>query len=59
MGSLSFEADLRDRVPAPAYRRLAETAGALRAEGWSDHAIAVECGVTDKTITKAIRWLQN
>ena len=30
---------------------------ALRANGRSDHSIALAFGVTDKTIAKAIRWL--
>lgn len=49
--------DLREAVPAPAYQRLASAAVALRVKGWSDHSIALEFGVTDKTIAKAIRWL--
>ena len=57
VAALPLEEVLRDTVPAPLYQRLAGAAAALRAKGWSDHAIAVEFGVTDKTIGKAIRWL--
>ncbi|MCY3818903.1 MAG: hypothetical protein OXH52_06000 [Gammaproteobacteria bacterium] len=57
LAALPLEEVLRDAVPAPAYQRLAPKAAALRLEGWRDHAIAVEFGVTDKTIAKAIRWL--
>ena len=42
----------------PAYRRLADRAAAFRVMGWSDHSIAVQLDVTDKTIAKAIRWLR-
>ena len=44
--------------PAPAYQRLAAAVADLRLNGWSDHSIAVEFGVTGKTIAKAIRWLR-
>ena len=57
VAALPLEAVLRGSVPAPLYQRLAGAAAALRAKGWSDHAIAVEFGVTDKTIAKAIPCL--
>ena len=53
---LPLEAALRDTVPAPAYQRLGRAAAALRAKGGSDHSAAVEFGVSDKTIAKAICW---
>ena len=56
VAGLALEAVLRDFVPLPAYQRLAPVAAALRAKGRSDHSIAVELGLTDKTIAKAIRW---
>ena len=56
---LPLEAVLRDATRAPAYQHLAPAATALRGAGWSDHLIAVEFGVTDKTIAKAVRWLQS
>ena len=43
---------LRDSALAPAYQRLAGPAAAFRAMGRSDHSIAVELGVTAKTIAK-------
>ena len=55
---LSLEEVLRDPVPPPAYQRLASAAADLRLKGWSDQSIAVEFGVTGKTIAKAIRWLR-
>ena len=55
---LLLEQVLRDAVSAPAYQRLAPAAADLRLNGWSDHSIAVELGVTGKTIAKAIRWLR-
>ena len=57
VAALPLEEVLRGTVPAPLYQRLADAAAALGAKGWSDHAIAVEFGVTDKTIAKAIRCL--
>lgn len=58
LAALPLEEVLRETDPAPAYQRLAGVAAALRVKGWSDHAIAVKFGVTDKTIAKAIRWLR-
>ena len=55
---LPLEEILRSAVPAPAYQSLAPAAADLRLNGWSDHSIALEFGVTGKTIAKAIRWLR-
>jgi Mn-dependent DtxR family transcriptional regulator len=41
----------------PAYQRIARKALHLRQLGLSDRDIAVRLGVTDKTATKAVRWL--
>ena len=41
---------LRSAVPGPAYQSLAPAAADLRLKGWSDHSIALEFGVTGKTI---------
>ena len=57
VAALPLEEILRDAVPVPAYQRLALVVATLRGKGWSDRSIAVEFGVTDKTIAKAIRWL--
>ena len=57
VAALPLEEVLRDAIPAPVYQRLAFAAGTLQAKGWSAHLIAVEFGVTDKTIAKAIRCL--
>jgi hypothetical protein len=43
----------------PAYQRIARKALHLRELGLSDRAIAVRLGVTDKTATKEIRWLES
>ena len=40
------------------YQRIASKALHLRELGLSDRAIATRLGVTDKTVTKAIRWLE-
>ena len=42
--------------PTPVYQRLAARAAELGLEGRTDHSIALELGVTDKTVAKAIRW---
>ena len=58
VAALSLDQALLDDALVPPYQRLAGAAAALRASGWSDHAIAVDFGVTDETIAKAIRWLR-
>ena len=44
-------------LPAPQYQRLASAAAAVRATGRSDHSIAVEFGVADRKVGRAIRSL--
>lgn len=51
-----FEVALVESSELPAYQRIARALH-LRRLGLSDRAIAVRLGVTDKTATKAIRWL--
>jgi len=41
----------------PAYQRIAQKALQLRELGLSDRAIAGRLGVTEKTVSKAIRWI--
>jgi len=48
---------LLDTAEPPVYQRIARKSLQLREFGMSDRAIAVPLGVTDKTATKAIRWL--
>ena len=55
---LPIETPLREVTDPPIYQRIAPEAARLREAGLSDHAIAVDFGVTDKTIAKAIRWLR-
>ena len=57
-GALPLEEVLLDDASVPLYQRLAAAAAALRPRGLSDHAIAVDFGVTDTMIAKAIRWLR-
>ncbi len=52
VGARPLEDVLRDAVPAPAYQRLASAAADLRLKGWSHHSIALEFGVTGKTIAR-------
>ena len=58
LAALPLEEVLLVDALVPLYQRLAALATALRASGLSDHPIAVDFGVTDKTIAKAIRWLR-
>ena len=58
LARLSLEEVLQDSVPLPAYQRFARCAAELRAQGRSDHLIAVDLGVTGKTVAKAVRWFQ-
>ena len=48
------------RPPGPlaVYQRIADKAACIRRHGYSDHAIAVEVAVSDKTAAKAIRWFE-
>jgi len=43
---------------SPTYQQIARKALQLRELGLSARAIATRLGVTDKTVTKAIRWLK-
>ncbi len=54
-----FEVALVEASQLPAYQRIARKALHLRELGLSDRAIAVRLGVTDKTATKEIRWLES
>ena len=44
---------------APTYQRIAREAERLRALGLSLNRIAEHLGVDDKTVAKALLWLQN
>ena len=59
LASLPLEGLLRETASAPAYQRLAGLPATLRVNRWSDPAIAVKFGVTDKTIAKAVRWFRS
>jgi hypothetical protein len=43
----------------PVYQQIARKALHLRELGMSDRAIAGRLGVTDKTIAKAVAWVQS
>lgn len=43
----------------PVYQRIAQKAMQLRELGLSDRGIAARLGVTDKTIAKAVAWVQS
>lgn len=58
-GSLPFEVALVETSVPPAYQRVARKALHLRELGMSNRAIAGRLGVTDKTIAKAIAWVQS
>ena len=50
---------LEEPQPMPVYQRIAARARELRLQGRSDHSIAVEFGVADQTVAKAIRWFDD
>jgi hypothetical protein len=50
---------LVETLEPPVYQRIARKALHLRELGMSDRAIAGRLGVTDKTIAKAIAWVQS
>jgi hypothetical protein len=50
---------LVETAEPPVYQRIARKALQLRELGMSDRAIAGRLGVTDKTIAKAIAWVQS
>ena len=58
MAELPFEAVLCGPEEPPVYQRIAPKALRLWELGLSTAAIARQLGVTDKTVTKAIRWLR-
>jgi biotin operon repressor len=49
---------LVDTLGPPTYQQVAPKARHLRELGLSDRTIGRRLGVTDKTVAKAIRWLQ-
>ena len=49
---------LLETRPSFAYQRIAREAVRLRALGMPNCAIAVQLGVTDKTVAKACHWVQ-
>jgi len=53
------EALLIEAAPPPRYQRISERAKHLRELGLSDKAIAGSLSVTDKTVAKAITWLNS
>jgi len=54
-----FEVALVETSELPAYQRIAQKALHLRELGLSDRVIALRLRVTDKTVAKAIRWLES
>ena len=58
-GALPFRVALVETLEPPVYLRVARKALHLRELGMSDRAIAGRLGVTDKTIAKAIAWVQS
>jgi hypothetical protein len=57
-GALPFKAALVETLEPPVYQQIARKALHLRELGMSDRVIAGRLGVTDKTIAKAIAWVQ-
>ena len=55
---IPFETSLVDASATPTYVRIATKALRLRELGLSDSAIAKKLDVSDKTVAKAIAWLE-
>jgi hypothetical protein len=53
-----FEVALVETAEPPVYQRIARKAQHLRELGLSDRVIAARLGVTDKTVTKAVAWIE-
>ena len=58
-GAAPFEVALVETAERPVYQRIARKDLQLRELGMSDRMIAGRLGVTDKTIAKAIAWVQS
>jgi hypothetical protein len=58
-GALPFKVALVETLEPPVYQQIARKALHLRELGMSDRVIAGRLGVTDKTIAKAIAWVQS
>lgn len=54
---IPFEVAIVDTSPPPTYQSVAADALRLSRLGMSHLKIAQTLGVTDKTVTKALRWL--
>ena len=59
LAEVPFQVAIQDYTEAPIYQRIAPKALQLRELGLRDKAIARRLGVTDKTVTKAVRWLKS
>ncbi len=58
-GAASLAVALLNAAEPPVYQRIARRALQLREPGMSDRVIAERLGETDKTIAKAIAWVQS
>ncbi|CAG0975644.1 hypothetical protein BURK2_01555 [Burkholderiales bacterium] len=58
-GALPLEVALVETSEPPVYQQIAGKALQLHELGLSDRKIASRLGVTDKTVHKAIAWVQN
>ena len=59
VAAVPFEVALVETSQPPTYQAIASKALQLRELGLSDRVIAARLGVTDKTVAKAIAWLQH
>lgn len=54
---MPFEVALVETAKPQSYQQIARKALQLQELGLSDRAIAGRLGVTDKAVTKAVRWI--
>jgi len=59
IAEIPFEVAILDTDAPPTYQKIAPRAFQLHQLGMSSLAIARRLAVTDKTVTKAIQWLQD
>ncbi len=55
---MPFQIAIFERSPRPAYQRIAQEARRLRTLGLSAAVIGAHLGVPDKTVSKALAWIE-
>lgn len=56
---IPIEVIVVDSLKQPSYQRIVEKFQQLMQLGFSQHAIAIQLKVDDRTVSKAFRWLRS